>query len=92
LEGYNEHKEVEAMVKIEVFGVGCPKCKKTEENCKQAVKELGIKAEVTHVYDQMEMLRRGITDNPSVVIDGKLMVGGRVPEVQEIKKWLSVRK
>lgn len=80
------------MVKIEVFGVGCPKCKKTEENCKRAVQELGIKAEVVHIYDQAQMLMRGITDNPSVVIDGKLMVGGRVPEVQEIKKWLSVRK
>jgi small redox-active disulfide protein 2 len=80
------------MVKIEVFGVGCPKCKKTEENCKQAVKELGIKAEVTHVYDQMEMLKRGITGSPAVVIDGKLMVVGRVPEVEEIKKWLGGRK
>ncbi len=80
------------MVKIEVFGVGCPKCRKTEENCRQAVRELGIEAEVVHVYDQMEMLRRGITDNPSVVIDGKLMLGGRVPEVHEVKKWLSTRK
>lgn len=79
-------------MKIEVFGVGCPKCKKTEDNCRQAVKELGIKAEVTHVYDQAEMLMRGITDNPSVVIDGELKVAGRTPEVQEIKKWLSVRK
>jgi small redox-active disulfide protein 2 len=80
------------MIKIEVFGVGCPKCKKTEENCRQAVKELGIKAEVTHVYDQMKALARGITDSPAVVIDGKLMAGGRVPEVEEIKKWLSIRK
>jgi len=80
------------MVKIEVFGVGCPKCKKTEENCRQAVKELGIKAEVTHVYGQLEMLKRGITDNPSVMVDGELKVAGRVPEVQEIKKWLSIRK
>lgn len=80
------------MVKIEVFGVGCPKCKKTEENCKQAVRELGIRAEVTHVYDQAEALRRGITDSPAVVIDGKLVMSGRVPEVQEIKKWLGTRK
>lgn len=77
------------MVKIEVFGVGCPKCKITEENCRKAVKELGIKAEVTHVYDPAEMLKRGITSSPAVLVDGKLMVSGRVPEVQEIKKWLS---
>lgn len=76
------------MVKIEVFGTGCPKCRKTEENCKKAVKELGIKAEVVHIYDPAEALKRGITDSPAVVIDGKLVVGGRVPEVGEIKKWL----
>ncbi|MEM0358785.1 MAG: thioredoxin family protein [Candidatus Hadarchaeales archaeon] len=76
-------------MKIEVFGVGCPKCKKTEENCRRAVKELGLKAEVTHVYDQAEMVKRGITSSPAVVIDGKLKVAGRVPEVEEIKKWLA---
>ncbi|MEM2866333.1 MAG: thioredoxin family protein [Candidatus Hadarchaeales archaeon] len=76
-------------MKIEVFGMGCPKCKKTEENCRRAVRELGLKAEVTHVYDQAEMVRRGITSSPAVVIDGKLKVAGRIPEVEEIKKWLS---
>ncbi|MEM3401744.1 MAG: thioredoxin family protein [Candidatus Hadarchaeales archaeon] len=80
------------MIKIEVFGVGCPKCKKTEENCKQAIKELGIKAEVIHVYDQKKAVMRGIIDSPAVVIDGELKVSGRVPEVQEIKEWLSFRK
>jgi small redox-active disulfide protein 2 len=80
------------VVKIEVFGVGCPKCKKTEENCKKAVKELGIKTEITHVYDQVEMVRRGITGSPAVAINGKLMVSGRVPEVEEIKKWLGTSK
>lgn len=79
-------------MKIEVFGVGCPKCKKTEENCKQAVKELGIKVEVTHVYDQAKMLTRGITDSPALVIDGELKVSGRVPEVQEIKEWTRGKK
>lgn len=80
------------MVKIEVFGVGCPKCKKTEENCRQAVKELGIKAEVTHVYDQAKMLMRGITDSPAVMIDGELKASGRVPEIREIKEWLSGKR
>ena len=79
-------------MKIEVFGAGCPKCKKTEENCRKAVKELGLRAEVIHVYDQVEMLRRGITGSPAVMIDGKLMTSGRVPEVKEIKKWLSAHK
>jgi len=77
------------MKKIEIFGTGCPKCKRTEQNVRRAVQELGIEAEVTHVYDQLEMLKRGITNTPAVVIDGEVKIAGRVPEVDEIKELLS---
>ena len=76
-------------MKIEVFGVGCPKCKKTEENARKAVEELGIDAEVVHIYDQVEILKRGITDSPALAIDGEVKIANRVPEVDEIKKLLS---
>ncbi len=75
--------------KIEVFGVGCAKCKKTEENAKKAVDELKIDAEVVHIYDQAEMIKRGITTNPALAIDGQLKIENRVPDVEEIKKLLS---
>lgn len=77
------------MKKIEIFGTGCPKCRRTEQNVRKAVQELGIEAEVIHVYDQLEMLKRGITNTPAVVIDGEVKIAGRVPEVDEIKKLLS---
>jgi len=77
------------MKKIEIFGTGCPKCKRTEQNVRRAVQELGIEAEVIHVYDQLEMLKRGITNTPAVVIDGEVKITGRVPEVDEIKELLS---
>lgn len=77
------------MKKIEIFGTGCPKCKRTEQNVRRAVQELGIEAEVIHVYDQLEMLKRGITNTPAVVIDGEVKIAGRVPEVDEIKELLS---
>jgi len=76
-------------MKIEVFGVGCPKCRKTEENARKAVKELGIDAEVVHVYDQAEIIARGITSSPALAINGELKITDRVPEVEEIKKILS---
>jgi len=77
------------MKKIEIFGTGCPKCRRTEQNVRKAVQELGIEAEVTHVYDQLEMLKRGITNTPAVVIDGEVKIAGRVPEIDEIKELLS---
>jgi small redox-active disulfide protein 2 len=77
------------MKKIEIFGVGCPKCNKTEENAKKAVEELNIDAEVVHVYDPAEILKRGITSSPALAINGELKIENKVPEVQEIKKLLS---
>ncbi len=80
------------MVKVEIFGMGCPKCIKTEENCKKAAREIGGDIQVVHIYDPAEMLKRGITASPAVAIDGKLVIAGRVPEVQEIKSLLSAHR
>ena len=77
------------MKKIEIFGVGCLKCNKTEENAKKAVEELNIDAEVVHVYDPAEILKRGITSSPALAINGELKIENKVPEVQEIKILLS---
>ncbi|MEM2878767.1 MAG: thioredoxin family protein [Candidatus Hadarchaeales archaeon] len=75
-------------MKIEVFGSGCLKCRRTEDNFRKAAKELGLNAEIVHVYDFAEIVKRGITGTPAVAVDGRLVVSGRVPEVEEIKKWL----
>ncbi len=75
-------------MKIEVLGTGCPKCKKTYENAAEAIKELGIEAELVKVYDSVEIAKRGVFETPALVIDGEIKVAGRVPSVEEIKEML----
>ena len=75
-------------MKIEIFGVGCPKCRATEANARKAVQELGVQAEVVPVYDKTAGIKRGITDTPALLVDGKLKVSGRIAEVEEIKGWI----
>lgn len=77
-------------MKIEIFGIGCPKCRATEANARKAVQELGIQAEVVPVFDKDKaaVIKRGITDTPALMVDGKLKVAGRVAEVEEIKGWI----
>jgi len=75
-------------VKIEVLGTGCPKCKKTYENAAEAIKELGIEAELVKVYDSVEIAKRGVFETPALVIDGEIKVAGRVPSKEEIKEML----
>ena len=75
-------------MKIEVLGTGCPKCKKTYENAKEAIKELGIEAELVKIYDSVEIAKRGVFETPALVIDGEIKVAGRVPSKEEIKEML----
>jgi len=76
------------MVKIEVLGTGCPKCRRTIQNLQDAVKALGIQAEIVKVDDITEIMNRGVMLTPAVFIDGEAKVMGRVPTVDELKELL----
>ena len=75
-------------MKIEIYGSGCAKCKKTEEIVRQAVKELNIKAEISKIEDLQKIIDKGIMMTPAVAIDGEIKILGRVPSTQDVKKIL----
>ncbi len=75
-------------MKIEILGTGCPKCKKLEENARKALDDIGIKAEVIKVTDINEIIDYGVMSPPAIVIDGEVKCSGRIPDIEEIKKWL----
>ncbi|MHC1582914.1 MAG: thioredoxin family protein [Candidatus Syntropharchaeia archaeon] len=71
-------------MKIEIFGTGCPKCKKTEENAKMAVEELGVDAEIIKITGINEIIKRGVFMTPAVMIDGNLIRQGGIATKNEI--------
>lgn len=73
---------------IKVVGTGCDKCDKVYANTLEAVKELGIDAEVEKVEDLMEIVKLGVMSAPSLMIDGKLVSAGKVLKTKEIKKLI----
>jgi small redox-active disulfide protein 2 len=75
-------------MKIEVLGTGCPKCNTTMENVKKALAELGRTAELIKVTDINQMIERGVMSTPALIFDGKLMVQGKIPNVEQIKDWI----
>lgn len=78
-------------MKIELFGSGCPKCRMLEANVRKALNELGVEAEVVKVTSIDEMVERGLMAMPATVIDGELVVSGRVPSTAEIRDILHTR-
>ncbi len=76
------------MLKIEVLGTGCAKCKRLEKTVKKAVKELGIQAEVVKVDSIQEIVNRGIMLTPGLLVNGELKSIGKVPKIEEIKEMI----
>lgn len=77
------------MVKIEVMGTGCAKCKSLLKNVQKAVEESGTDAEIIKVDSIQEIMDRGVMMTPALYIDGKSAMMGRTATVDEIKKMLN---
>ncbi len=73
---------------IKIIGSGCPDCSRLYDNTVSALAELGIQAEVTKVGDLMEIVKLGVMSAPSLMVDGKLLVSGKVASQKEIVKLL----
>lgn len=76
-------------MEIKVLGPGCANCQTLQKRIEEAIQKAGLTATVTKVTDYDEMLSYGILRTPGLVIDGKLVLSGRVPSVDEIVKLLS---
>ncbi len=68
--------------------MGWPKCNQLAERAKEAVKELGVDAEVIKVQDIKTITDYGVLITPALVVDGVVKVAGKVPKVEEIKEWI----
>lgn len=78
-----------AKMEIKVLGTGCAKCKTLEKQTLQAVEELGISADVIKVEDIVEIMNFGVMTTPALVVNGKVVVKGKVPSVADIKALLT---
>jgi small redox-active disulfide protein 2 len=74
---------------IKILGTGCPKCKALEKAAKNAVALAGVDANISKVEDIMQIMQYGVMTTPALVVDGKILVKGRVPGVDEIKNLIT---
>ena len=76
-------------MEIKILGPGCPKCKTLDKATREVVEQNGIDATITKVEDIMEIMKYGVMSTPALVVDEKVVVKGRVPSYDEIRKILS---
>ena len=73
---------------IKVLGPGCAKCKSTYAVVEKVVKVSGMDVQLTKVDDIEEIMRYNIMSTPAIVIDGKVVMKGKVPTEEEVKQIL----
>jgi small redox-active disulfide protein 2 len=75
-------------MKIEILGMGCPKCKVLYENTLIALKNAGKEAEVVKIEDLAKITEYAVMTTPALVIDGQVKSAGKVLSPEDIKKFL----
>ena len=77
------------MKSIKVLGTGCSKCIVTYANVLEALKQMGMVANVEKIEDIEIIMNYDVLVTPVLMIDEEMIVKGRVPSVNEIKELLN---
>ncbi|MFH1314099.1 MAG: thioredoxin family protein [Candidatus Eisenbacteria bacterium] len=83
-----EVSEERSGLEIRVFGAGCPRCDRLMAEVMALLADLEISADLDHVKDLNQIGRLGPVGVPALMINGKIFSAGRVPNRNEITKWL----
>lgn len=79
-------------MKIEIFGPGCYRCLEVEKVVQGALKEIAIEADLEKVKDIVRIVEAGIMQTPGLRINGKIKSYGRIPKLEEVRKWIEEEK
>jgi len=71
-------------MEIKILGTGCPKCKTLEKMTREVVEKNGINASITKVEDIMDIMKFGVMTTPALVVDGIVVMKGKVPTTAEL--------
>ncbi|CAB4362979.1 MAG: thioredoxin family protein [Actinobacteria bacterium] len=76
---------------IKILGTGCVKCNHLEAATRAAVQELGLDVEIEKVTDPSEIVSWGVMSTPALVIDDEVVMSGKVPSSDDVKRLLAAR-
>jgi small redox-active disulfide protein 2 len=75
-------------MKVQILGMGCPKCKLLEEHAREAAAELALDAEIEKISDSDAIMDMGVMMTPALAIDGVVKSVGKVLTKDQIIEYL----
>jgi small redox-active disulfide protein 2 len=73
---------------VKVLGTGCPKCKTLEKRLLDLKAKYQLDVDIEKVTQLSDIMAYGVMMTPGLVIDGKLKSVGKVPQEDELLKWI----
>lgn len=87
--GEDLEEETISGLQVVILGPGCAQCSSLEANVRNIMAEMNLAGNLTHVEDAKEIGRYGVMGTPALVINGKIVAVGSVPEKKKIQQWLN---
>lgn len=76
------------MKEVIVLGPGCARCKTLTEMVKQAAEQTGVPINLKKVEDMAAIVGYGIMSTPGLIINGKVVHSGSLPDPKKVAAWL----
>ncbi len=71
-------------MEIKVLGPGCKNCQTLEARTREALDGLGLEAEIVKITDFADIAAHGVMSTPGLVVDGEVVLAGKVPSVKQL--------
>jgi small redox-active disulfide protein 2 len=77
------------MKNVKVLGTGCANCKATVKLIEDIARARDVAVNLEKVENIADIMAYGVMSTPGVVIDGKVVHAGGVPNKSSVEGWLA---
>lgn len=74
---------------VKILGSGCANCKRLEQNIRTLAAKRNFELEIEKVTDYAEIMKWPILSTPGLVVEGKLVLAGIIPNDQRLLELLN---
>ncbi|MCU0971290.1 MAG: thioredoxin family protein [Gammaproteobacteria bacterium] len=76
------------MKNVKVLGTGCRNCQVTYRLIEEVARAKGVEIALEKVEQINEIMRLGVLITPGVIVDGRIVHSGGVPDRKRVESWL----
>lgn len=76
------------MLTIKVLGPGCINCERLANLCREVADEQHWEVQIEKLTRQEDFWKHGVMITPALIVNGKLLIQGKVPTKSTLRNWL----